>query len=254
MHNGAIMSSEVRHLVDSARPYPLVRLAGVLDSGSAPEIRSALLDVLAEQPEALVVDVGELRVDEPEAVAVLRDVSRDTADWPGARLTLCNTNGATVWRDSGWAVLADSDGAFAQLGAPAREQRVNIDLEPQVGAARRSRELITAACERWGHADLAGSACIVVTEMVNNVVQHAHTSMILLLAQHGDEVSVAVRDHSDGVPSFTGAPEPTSYGGRGMLLIDSVANRWGSLALADGKVVWALISDDVRGMTGPSRG
>ncbi|GAA0541072.1 ATP-binding protein [Paractinoplanes ferrugineus] len=248
------MSSEVRHLVDSARPYPMVRLIGVLDSGSAPQVRSVLLDVLAGQPEAIVVDVGELAVGEPDAVSVLRDVRQDTFDWPGARLTLCNTDGADAWGDCGWPVRPDIDEAFAQLGPPKAGERVNVELEPQVGAARRSRELISGACSEWGRAELAGSACIVVTELVNNVVQHAHTEMTLLLAVHGEAVSVAVRDHSAGVPSFTGAPAPTSYGGRGMLLIDSVASRWGSLPLTDGKVVWALISDDVRSMTGPDRG
>ncbi|MEU4238077.1 STAS domain-containing protein [Actinoplanes sp. NPDC026619] len=248
------MSSEVHYLVDSDQPYPLLRLAGVLDVASAPEVRSALLDVLAGQPEAVVVDVGGLEVSDPAAVAVLRDVRRDTADWPAARLTLCNVRDATVWQSVGWPVWPDSDQAFAQLGAPAANHRVSVDLEPQVGAARRSRELISSACDEWDRSDLAGSACIVVTEMVNNVVQHAHTSMILLVAAHGDGVSVAVRDHSGTVPSFTGAPAPTSYGGRGMLLIDSVASRWGSLSLTDGKVVWALIADDGTGMTGPGRG
>jgi hypothetical protein len=36
----------------------------------------------------------------------------------------------------------------------------------------------------------------------------------------------------------------TSYGGRGMLLIDSVSARWGHLPLDDGKVVWALMFAD----------
>jgi histidine kinase-like protein len=114
-----------------------------------------------------------------------------------------------------------------------------------MGAARRSRELITEACVRWDRPDLAGSACIVVTEMVNNVVAHARTPMTVLVAVHGDRMSVAVRDHSATVPSFTGGPVPaSSYGGRGMLLIDSVAARWGSLVLSGGKVVWALLADE----------
>jgi len=37
---------------------------------------------------------------------------------------------------------------------------------------------------------------------------------------------------------------PTAYGGRGMLLIDSVATRWGSLALPGGKVVWAMLEGE----------
>jgi anti-sigma regulatory factor (Ser/Thr protein kinase) len=112
-----------------------------------------------------------------------------------------------------------------------------------VGAARRSRELVAQACGRWDLADLAGPACIVVTEMVNNVVAHAHTPMAVLLARHADAMSVAVRDQSAIVPHFAGPVAPTSYGGRGLLLIDSVADRWGSLKLDGGKVVWAQLAD-----------
>ncbi|GIE94032.1 ATP-binding protein [Paractinoplanes rishiriensis] len=245
------MSSEVRHLVDDGRPFPLVRLAGVLDATTAPTVRSVLLDVLAGQPEAVVVDVGGLDVAEPGAVAVLRDVYQDTADWPAAQLTLLDARDASLWRDSGWPVRVDSAGAFAELSAPEQGHRVSLDLEPRVGAARRSRELITESCARWGRAALAGSACIVVTEMVNNVVAHARTPMVVLLAVHGDGMSVAVRDQSETVPAYTGVPvAPTAYGGRGMLLIDSVASRWGSLVLARGKVVWALLSPDSEGPDG----
>jgi len=132
-----------------------------------------------------------------------------------------------------------------------------------LGAARRSRELVTEACARWDLPDLAGPACIVATEMVNNVVAHAHTAMTVMLALRGATMSVAVRDRSARVPRFTGAPVPaTSYGGRGLLLIDSVARRWGSLTLDDGKVVWAVLEPDdeaarqVRstGMAGQARG
>ncbi|GIM92574.1 ATP-binding protein [Paractinoplanes toevensis] len=246
------MSSDVRHRVDSAGPFPLVRLAGVLDAGSAPSVRSALLDVLAGQPEAIVVDVGELEVLDRDAVEVLRDLHRDTADWPAARLVLCNPGDPVVWQAAEWPLLADREKAFAQLGPPSVDHRVSIGMEPLVGAARRSRELINDACTRWGLEEVAGSACIVVTEMVNNVVQHAHTSMVVLLAPHDTSgLSVAVRDRSGTIPSYTGAPAPTSYGGRGMLLIDSVASRWGSLPLSDGKVVWALLSGS---MTDPLRG
>lgn len=244
MHNGAIMSSEVRHLVDSARPFPLVRLSGVLDATTAATVRFVLLDVLAGQPEAMVVDVGALEVGAPDAVAVLRDVRQDTADWPAAHLTLCDSRESGLWQGSGWAVSADSAHAFADLGEPHVDHRVRLDLEPEVGAARQAREVIGELCTRWELPAVSDAACIVATEMVNNVVAHARTSMVVLIAAQGDELSVAVRDHTGTVPSYSGAPvSPTAYGGRGMLLIDSVARRWGSLALADGKVVWALIAE-----------
>lgn len=243
MHNGAIMPSEVRHLVDRGQTYPVVRLTGVLDAGTAPAVRSAVLDVLAEQPEAVVVDVTDLRVPDPAAAVALADLARETADWPGAHLVLCAPDGAAPWHTIELPVWPDCTGAFAALGAPDATHYLSLALEPVVGAARRSRELVTEACERWDLAELAGPACIVVTEMVNNVVAHAHTPMAVLVARHADTMSVAVRDQSAIVPQFTGPVAPTSYGGRGLLLIDSVADRWGSLKLDGGKVVWAQLAD-----------
>lgn len=251
MHNGAIMPSEVRHRVEDGQAYPLVRLAGVLDLATAPQIRAALLDVLAEQPEALVVDVSELDLATPEATGVLREVRRDTADWPATRLALCDPRDASRWQATGWPVWPGSGDAFAALGSPALGTRVRLELDPALGAARRTRELITDACARWDLVPLAGPACIVATEMVNNVVAHARTSMIVLVAALGGGLSVAVRDASPTLPSYTGEPvAPTAYGGRGMLLIDSVASRWGSLVLRTGKIVWALMeAEQVGGQT-----
>jgi len=244
MHNGAIMPSEVRHLVDRGQPYPVVRLTGLLDASTAPAVRSALLDELARQPEAVVADVTALSVPDPAATAVLRDLARETVDWPGAHLVLCTADPAAPWQATGLPVFPSRAAAFAELGAPDAGNHLSLDLEPVVGAARRARELVTEACGRWELAELAGPACIVVTEMVNNVVAHARTPMAVLLARHGDTMSIAVRDESATVPKFTGPVAPTSFGGRGLLLIDSVADRWGSLRLGHGKVVWAVLQHE----------
>ncbi|GLW29728.1 anti-anti-sigma factor [Actinoplanes regularis] len=244
MHNGAIMPSEVRHLVDRGQNHPLVRLTGVLDADGVATIRSILLEVLAGQPEAVVVDVADLRVAGDDPLSALRDVLEETRDWPAARLALCGVTNGTPWQSTGWQVWPDRAGAFAALGAPDAGRRVSLRLDPVVGAARRARELITETCLRWGCAEVAGNACIAATEMVNNVVAHARTSMSVLLARQGGTISVAVRDGSRLPPRFTGPVAPTSFGGRGLLLIDSVAVRWGLLALPDGKVVWALLAPE----------
>ncbi|MFI7601143.1 ATP-binding protein [Actinoplanes sp. NPDC049681] len=257
------MPSEVQHLVDGGQTYPVVRLAGMLDADSAPAVRSALLEVLAGQPEALVVDVRDLAVGHPEAVAVLRDVAAVTSDWPCAHLALCATGDTAAWHDAGLPIWPTPEEAFTALGTPAPERFLTAALEPVMGAARRSRELVTEACARWELADMAGPACIVVTEMVNNVVAHARTAMTVLLGLHGARMTVAVRDRSPHLPRFSGEPVPvTSYGGRGLLLIDSVAHSWGSLEVPGGKVVWASLdgtdepADDVpsTGMAGHTRG
>jgi anti-anti-sigma regulatory factor len=259
------MPSKVEHLVDTEGTYPVVRLAGVLDADTAAAVRSALVGLLASQPEAVVVDVSELDVPDPAAMSVLRDLARETADWPAAHLVLCAPS-AAPWHTTGLPVWRSPADAFAELGDPDPPRQLSLELEPVIGAARRSRELVTEACGRWELPDLAGAACIVVTEMVNNVVVHAGTPMIVLLAVRGDAMAVAVRDHSPTVPQFRGPVSSSSYGGRGLLLIDSVADRWGSLPLEAGKVVWALLqAEDERpavphrhlngaGMADPSRG
>src|SRR3954466_11858107 len=78
-HHGAIMSSEVRHMVDGLRPYPLIRFRGVLDATTAGTVRDVLLEVLAGHPEAVVVEVSGLEVGEPTAVRVLRDIRQATS-------------------------------------------------------------------------------------------------------------------------------------------------------------------------------
>jgi hypothetical protein len=240
LHNGAIMPSKVQHLVDTGGWYPVIRLAGMLDTDTAAAVRFALVELLAQQPEAIVIDVSDLQLANPDATSVLRDVARETADWPAAHLVLCAPS-SDPWHTTGLPVWRSKADAFSDLGEPEPPRQLTLELEPVVGAARRSRELVTEACGRWDQPALAGPACIVITELVNNVVTHAKTPMIVLLAIRRDAMAVAVRDRSTTVPQFTGPVPATSYGGRGLLLIDSVADRWGSLPLEQGKVVWALL-------------
>jgi anti-anti-sigma regulatory factor len=245
------MPTEVRHLIDDEQPYPVVRLVGVLDADTAPHVRSVLLNGLAQQPEALIVDVFDLSVTDPAAVQIMRAVADETAEWPAAHLVLCAPDGDGVWDSAGLPVWPSRADAVAALGGPAPAHHLSLALQPVVGAARLSRQLVTEACGRWDLPELTGPACIVVTEMVNNVVAHAHTEMTVRLALRGDNLTVAVRDHNPTVPEFTGPVAPTSYGGRGLLLIDSVARRWGNLLLDDGKVMWAILHRDDEAMTAP---
>ena len=239
------MASEVAHRVVTGEPYPVIRLSGVLDDPTAPAVRSAAPGVLASQPEALLGDVTDLRGAEPGAIGVLGDVVRDTAEWPGAHVVICGADHADGWAAAGLPVWPDRSAAESALGAPGDGiGRMSAELEPVIGAARRARELVTEACARWECPELAGPACIVLTEMVNNVVAHARTPMTVLLAEQGGTMSVAVRDHSTTAPRFGGLPAPTAYGGRGLVLIDSVSSHWGTLKLADGKVVWAVLAGD----------
>ncbi|MDG4762195.1 ATP-binding protein [Micromonospora sp. WMMD710] len=243
------MSTGVRCLVEIDESSAVVRLTGVLDAGAADTVRDALLARLSDRPGPVVVDVTGLRFADPAVRGVFAEVRREVADWPAADLLLCDPRvtgpdpvGAAVAGVPAWSTL---DGALAAVAETPLAAVLTAELTPTVGAAREARELVTTGCERWGVPTLADPACIAVTEMVNNVVAHAHTPMTVRLAPHEDNtLHLAVRDHSSRRPTFAGLSPPDRVGGRGLLLIDTVTRRWGSSAVPDGKVVWCVLHPD----------
>lgn len=98
---------------------------------------------------------------------------------------------------------------------------------------------------------------LVVSELVTNAVQHGGPPIELWLTQNGDRVSVEVRDSgplpdlaalsashalsnattgtSPGPPTGTGDP---SLGGRGLMIVDQLADHWGARAHDGGKTIW----------------
>ena len=248
-HNGSVMPTDVRYLVEADEPYTLVRLVGLLDAPAAESVRGTLLTCLADQAAAVVVDASELRVVETAALSVFEGVSREAAEWAAGQLIFCvpNSRPEDGWEAAGVAVSTSRQAALARLGAlagAARPQRY-AELAPVVGAARRARDLVTEGCAGWGVPGMADPATVAVTEMVNNVVVHAGTSMTVRLALWDGALRIAVRDYSRQKPTFSGSvPPPTSAGGRGLLLIDTVARRWGTSLLDDGKIVWAVLHPD----------
>jgi hypothetical protein len=222
------MATDVRYLVERDELHTLLRLTGVLDRPATAAVRGDLLTRLADQPTTVVIDISGLRVAEPAALELFAEVAEEAAEWPTGRPLLS-------YRPVG-------DETLAQLGAglpPAR--RLSFELAPVVGAARAARELIMDGCARWGLRQLTDAACLAVTELVNNVVAHARTRMTVRLAWRAGALRLAVRDYSTRHPDPVGPASPTSPGGRGLLLIESVVRRWGATGLTDGKVVWAVL-------------
>ncbi|MEU9506897.1 ATP-binding protein [Micromonospora sp. NPDC048170] len=233
------MPTDVRCRVETDEASGVVRLTGVLDRSGVDVVRDGLLARLCGRPGPVVADLTGLRVTDPVAGGVFAEVRREVRDWPAADLLLCDPSGA-VDGVPAWPTL---DGARAGLAA-APTAAVHADLPPVVEAARQARQLVAEACDRWGLPELVEPACIAVTEMVNNVVAHARTAMTVRLAPRDDTLRLAVRDHSPRRPAFAGPAPLDTVGGRGLLLIDTVARSWGSSLVPDGKVVWCVLHPD----------
>ncbi|WP_319956150.1 ATP-binding protein [Micromonospora yasonensis] len=248
MHNGKIMPTDVRCLVEADESSAIVRLTGVLDPTGTAAVRDALLARLWQRPGPVVVDLSAVRIVGPDARGVIDEVHRTVADWPAAGLLVLDpaagrgTDARSPAGDPDDAPVYPSldEAQAALIGAPLAAV-LAADLPPVVAAAREARALVTDGCGRWGVPDLAEPACIAVTEMVNNVVAHAGTPMTVRVAPDNGTLHLAVRDHSGRQPAYAGLAPVNSAGGRGLLLIDTVARRWGSTPLPNGKVVWCVL-------------
>ena len=118
---------------------------------------------------------------------------------------------------------------------------VTEELLPIRHAARHARDIVTEACLMWDLGHLTGTATLIVSELVSNVVDHAHTMMTLEVAVHPGHLRLTVHDGSDQPPVLR-ARELTQPGGLGLRLVEANSTAWGCAAEPGGKAVWATLS------------
>ncbi|MBL7259101.1 STAS domain-containing protein [Paractinoplanes lichenicola] len=227
----------------------IATVSGALRLAEVSALHTHLLKSLAEQPDALLLDLSGLTVTEPLALAVFTAANRQAGRWPGVPILLCGPPPATRELLDGHAfrrldVVDSLDAARARLaGDPAAAVPVLSDeLLPISGAARHARDLATDACLRWDLPHLVGPAGLIATELVSNVIDHAHTMMTLRLSLRPRYLHIAVRDGSPDQVGPPVGPAPETGRGRGLIMVDATAHSWGCVPSADGKVVWASLS------------
>lgn len=240
------MSTRIRCEVRDETPVTVVRLAGALDLSTMRSVDGVLAERLAAQPDALVVDLEKLEVRDRLALSVFAAAARRAADWPAVPMVLCAPPPDTA------AWLAESticrvvpvrpDCAEATaLASTAAAPRLRTRLEPVTEACRRARELVTDACGRWNIPELAGPASLVLSELVGNVVRHAGTPMQVTLTLRKPYLRVAVMDGSPADARAATDRDLRAEGGRGLMLVRELTQRWGSTPTGAGKVVWAML-------------
>lgn len=114
---------------------------------------------------------------------------------------------------------------------------------------RRERQSVPAArafaCQTlgdWGMRERAYDVVLCVSELVTNALVHGvppGRGFLLRLLPYGDGVRVEVHDSGDGVPAVPQGegPDP-GEGGRGLLLVSELADKWGVGERDPGKIVW----------------
>ncbi|GGT18392.1 hypothetical protein GCM10010271_21890 [Streptomyces kurssanovii] len=111
-----------------------------------------------------------------------------------------------------------------------------------VGAhsARHLRRILRAYLTSWELLEVAEAAELALTELIANVVRHVpgRRCQTLILLQDGG-VRVEVSDASPVLPRSARA-DLTAEGGRGLLLVEALTDRWGTeeRPAGSGKTVW----------------
>ena len=103
--------------------------------------------------------------------------------------------------------------------------------------ARRFVELLAA---RW--LIVSDDLLLITSELATNAVRHGGGEFELTVSRRGAEVKVEVRDRVMARPVVR-QPEFRSPSGRGLRIVDCLAQSWGVQILpGNGKVVWASVS------------
>lgn len=238
------MSSALNYRIERRLPIALIRISGQLDDAARDWLRLGLAEALAAEPTALIVDLSGFTVDNPALLSEFSEVSEQARRWPGAPVLLCHATPdlAEGLRQAGIGrIFPTTVGALHEAATEPIPPRLQRRLAPTHYAPRIARELASRACAQWQLPHVHTAAQILSSELVTNAVRHAGTMIDLTISlRHGD-LRVSVRDRFARPPQMQ-TPQPTDEGGRGLLIVDTVASAWGNVAVPEGKLVWATLS------------
>ncbi|MFI8448602.1 ATP-binding protein [Streptomyces erythrochromogenes] len=130
------------------------------------------------------------------------------------------------------------------------DRRRSLLLTGMTDVVTRCRDFTRAALVDWkwmpGARDDSEDVLLLVSEVVANACLHAGGPRTLLLECTDDLLRVEVTDSNPAAPTPRSRPDPARPGGYGLLIVERIARRWGTVPLADGKCVWAEIDSPLR--------
>ncbi|MEX2984277.1 ATP-binding protein [Streptomyces sp. C36] len=127
-------------------------------------------------------------------------------------------------------------------GVPGYSETLPCEAE----SASEARRLVRAALNTWDLSSLTDNGVLVVSELVTNSVQHSRCSTLRVSVERRSEnrVRVAVSDRSRRMP-VPDAPEAKATSGRGLVIVEALADDWNVDRRRWGKVVWAELVNEV---------
>ena len=111
-------------------------------------------------------------------------------------------------------------------------------VEPRPERVPHLRRQVRRVLQLWHLESLAWRVELVVTELTTNAVRHARTLFTVAMTWDGRRLRIEVSDAHPVPPVPREQPSPEALGGRGLLLVEQIADRWGYDPHERGKTIW----------------
>ncbi|HEX4254335.1 MAG TPA: ATP-binding protein [Streptosporangiaceae bacterium] len=138
--------------------------------------------------------------------------------------------------------MARAEQACEEVGPSAA---VLLPYTPSSVAEARHR-LVSDLAAAGIYETAVGDVALIVTELLSNAIRHAAPLPGALVrvtwSLDHDAVRVAVSDAGDGPLPHVTEPAPGAPGGRGLGIVETLADHWGVLRDNGETTVWALVS------------
>jgi anti-sigma regulatory factor (Ser/Thr protein kinase) len=116
-------------------------------------------------------------------------------------------------------------------------EQVSAHFAGDAASAGPARRFIAATLEAWHCPDLEEIAVLLVSELAANVALHAAGEMDVAVGLHDGRLRVEVYDRSPALPQRKHYSR-TATTGRGLGLVEQLADTWGVEETDSGKAVW----------------
>ncbi|HSL56213.1 MAG TPA: ATP-binding protein [Acidimicrobiales bacterium] len=128
---------------------------------------------------------------------------------------------------------------------------MSVRLGVDTTAPGEARRVVDAALRRWGCTAATDDVLLCVSELATNAVVHGAPPAVLVVTDADPGVVVEVADAGPIADDFTlrarvaadpAMPRSNHPGGRGLLIVDHLADTWGLAQRPVGKTVWCAIA------------
>jgi sigma-B regulation protein RsbU (phosphoserine phosphatase) len=124
-----------------------------------------------------------------------------------------------------------------------------VQFPGDVGAPSAARRFVRTALAEARHDELTDDAVLLTSELCENAVLYSGTGFEVELTANDGELTVAITDQGPAAMELRRAT-PAAGPGRGLMLVDGIADAWGSRHDRRGHQVWFTLG--TRGVTPPA--